>query len=302
MSAFIGNDPVSFFLTQCNFIRKQRSLSERLWPATSKCRFSCSIWDKYIEHPQLRAPEWPGGCLSQLLCIQCCLIAMEDLPKAGSTICTSQHKVHRLMAAGVLRTSQSSLTFLLTLGVGGLASTSSRLENICKRLSFLLWKEDLFVWLLLLCLWWCLILQRKEAAWGGLWVGWYGPGDQPGFGEIWRRMKLPWVVSFSPCLAKPILSICLLSWKWGGWQRCCCSTISIKWGSHLMGRWSTSGTRPNTECAPVTWTDKWCSAYLKCSLDDCQLYVTEELFIFGLMDTGVRVCVYVCVYMCVCVF
>lgn len=118
--------------------------------------------------------------------------------------------------------------------------------------------------------------------------------------EIWRRMRLP-RLSLSH-LEKPIFTICLLSWKWGGWQRCCCANVAIKWGSHLMGHWGTSGTRPQTERAPVTWTDKWCSAYLKGNLDECQCYVTEELFVFGLMDTGVSVCVRVCVFVCFLVF
>lgn len=132
----------------------------------------------------ISSEQWPGGCLLQWLCIQCCLIAMEDLPKAGSTVCTSQHRVHRLMAADVLRTSQSSLTFLLTLGIGSLASTSSRIENICKRLS--LFSLKMLVWLLLLCLWWCLILWRKEAAWKGMWAVWqwsWGPA------RIWGDLE-----------------------------------------------------------------------------------------------------------------
>ena len=86
----------------------------------------------------------------------------------------------------------------------------------------------------------CLIGQRQEAQ-RGLWAGWQ---RSQGPARIWgdlEKNKATSGMSFSH-LAKPVFSIFPLSWRWGGWQRCCCANLATNWGSHPRGRWSTSGT------------------------------------------------------------
>lgn len=82
----------------------------------------------------ISSEQWPGCCL--LLCIQCCLIAMEDLSKAGSTVCLSSTEYTgwwQLVSWEPVRAPWPPPCP----GVVGLASPSSELESICKRLSFL---------------------------------------------------------------------------------------------------------------------------------------------------------------------
>lgn len=133
------------------------------------------------------------------------------------------------------------------------------------------------------------LIQQRPEAWRGLWTDWqWSQGPARIWGDLEKNMATLGM-SFSH-FAKPVCSISLLSWRWGGWQRCCCANLATNQDSHLRRGWGTSGTWQDRVRAPVTWTDKHkrCSAYLKCSSHECQQYNTEELLVFGLMDTDVQ--------------